>query len=76
MREEWNYAMASINIYDELMDDPEVQPIRADAHLSEDGETPEDGTQSVVDVALAPNIVYHDTTREITTSITSVPFSK
>ena len=39
-------------------------------------ETPEDGMQSVIDVALTPNIIiYHDNTREITTSTTSVNFN-
>ena len=75
MREEWNYAIASINIYDELMDDPEAQSPRTDAQLSEDGETPEDDMQSVVDVALTPTTCYHDTTRDTKTPTTPVPFN-
>ena len=40
-----------------------------------DGATTEDGMQSGEDVALTPNTIYHDNTREIMTPITSVNFN-
>ena len=42
MLEEWNYAMVSINIYNELMDDPESQFPMTDDNPSEDGESTEE----------------------------------
>ena len=65
--------MTSINIYDELTDDPEYHSPITDDNLSDDGESPEDGMQSVIDMELTPNIIYHDNTRENTTSTTSNP---
>ena len=57
MREEWNYTMASINIYDEFMDDPDSLSPTLDDNSSDKGVVEEEGKENVIDVALTPAII-------------------
>ena len=53
--------MASVNIYDELMDVSESLSSTPDDNPSEsdDGASAEEGPQNVRDVVLTPDIIYH-----------------